>query len=348
MTRETKIGLLVGLAFIIVIGILLSDHLTSSTEPPQASLGQVGNSVRQTTVTPGATAPPITAVVTPQVQPQQPVMTQQEANRPQPVQIINVGPTQSQPQQPRSVVAIQPPAQPQQVQQPQQSQPQDQVAQNDNSSNDLPITRTPTVKGSIGDVAQQVGEPLVGLHGENVTSSNGNSGSGQSQSQKQPVIVATNAGKQYKAEEGDSVSSMARKFMGANTKANRDAIIAANPSLQQNPDRIISGRTYLIPNAVDSSASTQQPSQAPAQPSAPTAPSKTQSASSDSSSSPNDNVYVVKAGDSLSKIAVMQCGDGGAVTAIKDLNKDILKDSDMIQPGMKLRLPSKPLASAAN
>jgi uncharacterized protein YneF (UPF0154 family) len=35
MTRETKIGLLVGLAFIIVIGILLSDHLTSSTEPPR-------------------------------------------------------------------------------------------------------------------------------------------------------------------------------------------------------------------------------------------------------------------------------------------------------------------------
>ena len=40
MTRETKIGLLVGLAFIIVIGILLSDHLTSSTEPPMATLAQ--------------------------------------------------------------------------------------------------------------------------------------------------------------------------------------------------------------------------------------------------------------------------------------------------------------------
>ena len=34
MTRETKIGLLVGLAFIIVIGILLSDHMTSTTQPP--------------------------------------------------------------------------------------------------------------------------------------------------------------------------------------------------------------------------------------------------------------------------------------------------------------------------
>src|SRR4051812_15462959 len=38
MTRETKIGLLVGLAFIIVIGILLSDHFTSATQPHQAAL----------------------------------------------------------------------------------------------------------------------------------------------------------------------------------------------------------------------------------------------------------------------------------------------------------------------
>ena len=36
MTRETKIGLLVGLAFIIVIGILLSDHLTTRGELPAA------------------------------------------------------------------------------------------------------------------------------------------------------------------------------------------------------------------------------------------------------------------------------------------------------------------------
>src|SRR5690348_1377514 len=149
MTRETKIGLLVGLAFIIVIGILLSDHLTSSTEPPQASLGQVGNNLRQTTVSPGATAPPITAVVTPQqVQPQQPVMTQQEATRPQPVQIIKVGPTQTQ-QQPRSVVAIQAPVQQQQQPQQQDDQQPVQIAQNDNN-NDLPITRTPAAKGSIG------------------------------------------------------------------------------------------------------------------------------------------------------------------------------------------------------
>ncbi len=76
MTRETKIGLLVGLAFIIVIGILLSDHLTSTTEPPQARLTQAGNNVRQGVSVPGATTanPPVTTIVAPApVTPQQPI-----------------------------------------------------------------------------------------------------------------------------------------------------------------------------------------------------------------------------------------------------------------------------------
>ncbi len=340
MTRETKIGLLVGLAFIIVIGILLSDHLTSSTEPPQAQLAQVGNNVRQTTVSPGATAPPITTVTPPQqVQPQQPVMTQQEASRPQPVQIIRVGPTPSEPQQSQARVAIQPPAQ---TQQPQQDQQPTQVAQDDNgTASQPPITRTPDIKGTLAEVADKIGEPLVGLHGETPATSN-NKTSGKS------VVVATTAGRQYKAEANDSVSSMARKFLGANTKPNRDAIIAANPSLQQNPDLIIAGKTYLIPN-VDPNA---QPQQQSAQP-APVVADKTTPASDNSASNSNatstntgDNFYVVKPGDNLSKIAVMQCGTAGAVTAIKELNKDLLKDSDVIQVGMKLRLPSKPLAAA--
>ena len=56
MTRETKIGLLVGLAFIIVIGILLSDHLTSTNEPQQAQLAQVAGNVRTGVAIPGAAA----------------------------------------------------------------------------------------------------------------------------------------------------------------------------------------------------------------------------------------------------------------------------------------------------
>ena len=76
MTRETKIGLLVGLAFIIVIGILLSDHLTSSTEPPPATLANAGSNVMQTVNTPGSTtAAQAQQMTAPQVQPSAQVPT---------------------------------------------------------------------------------------------------------------------------------------------------------------------------------------------------------------------------------------------------------------------------------
>ena len=47
MTRENKIGLLVGLAFIIAVGILLSDHLSTTDEPTPAPLPIAGSAVRQ-------------------------------------------------------------------------------------------------------------------------------------------------------------------------------------------------------------------------------------------------------------------------------------------------------------
>src|SRR5690349_20082210 len=101
MTRETKIGLLVGLAFIIVIGILLSDHLTSSTDPMPATLLQAGPNVLNAVKTPGQAEPPITQVIAPApVQPQQPVLTREELTQRQaPPPIVHIGPRQAPPQQ---------------------------------------------------------------------------------------------------------------------------------------------------------------------------------------------------------------------------------------------------------
>src|SRR5690348_9509322 len=82
MTRETKIGLLVGLAFIIVIGILLSDY--NRIENQQAPLYGATKDVRQSTATPATNdnrndltvvAPPPT-----QVSPRQIVPMREEVN----------------------------------------------------------------------------------------------------------------------------------------------------------------------------------------------------------------------------------------------------------------------------
>src|ERR1041384_684599 len=53
MTRETKIGLLVGLAFIIVIGVLLSDHIGTVTQPAPAQMDPT-KSLRDGVTAPGA------------------------------------------------------------------------------------------------------------------------------------------------------------------------------------------------------------------------------------------------------------------------------------------------------
>ncbi|MGV1107738.1 LysM peptidoglycan-binding domain-containing protein [Xanthomonas translucens] len=52
-------------------------------------------------------------------------------------------------------------------------------------------------------------------------------------------------------------------------------------------------------------------------------------------------VYVVKSGDSLSKIAKLHYGEGNAWTRIFEANRDVLDDPDNIYPGQTLKLPAR-------
>lgn len=53
------------------------------------------------------------------------------------------------------------------------------------------------------------------------------------------------------------------------------------------------------------------------------------------------DTYLVKPGDSLSRIAKHAYGDGNAWQQIFDANTDILKNPDKIFPGEKLKIPKK-------
>jgi len=59
----------------------------------------------------------------------------------------------------------------------------------------------------------------------------------------------------------------------------------------------------------------------------------------------NENVYTTKSGDTLWRIAVIQVGSHEAVEQIMELNRDVLKGSNRIKPGMKLKLPARPGAA---
>ena len=90
---------------------------------------------------------------------------------------------------------------------------------------------------------------------------------------------------------------------------------------------MIVGRTYLIPSA-PGTAGISVVSTWPVTQQQPPAPS-------------GENWYTVKEGDSLWKIATEQCGSAGAITAIKELNKESLKGGETVIINQKLRLPTK-------
>jgi nucleoid-associated protein YgaU len=59
------------------------------------------------------------------------------------------------------------------------------------------------------------------------------------------------------------------------------------------------------------------------------------------SSSTATKIYVVVSGDSLSKIAQREYGNGNDWKRIYEANRDLLKDPDKIFPGQKLKIPPK-------
>lgn len=54
---------------------------------------------------------------------------------------------------------------------------------------------------------------------------------------------------------------------------------------------------------------------------------------------PYSQYHVVKAGDSLSKIAELFYGDPKLYPKIFEANRDILSDPNKIRPGQRLRIP---------
>jgi nucleoid-associated protein YgaU len=141
-------------------------------------------------------------------------------------------------------------------------------------------------------------------------------------------LVPVQREREYIAQPNDNLSRLAAMLPGGNTRANRAAILKANPTLQANPNFILVGRKYILPAVSPGSVA---PGPGPGLRSTPAG---------------SDWTYIVKPGDTLWKIAAEQLGSGTASAGIKELNKDILRGSDTLHPNMKLHLPPKPLAAA--
>lgn len=279
MTRETKIGLLVGLAFIIVIGILLSDY--NRIENP-ALLTAVAENVRTGASTPhnNSTRDEIVVPPTPPT-PAHPVPTREEVK-----------------QETKIAIGFSP----------------------------APVKPAPASSGSKADASGGNNSPPAAGEQDHAAP--------PAKPIDPPHAPQTvNGARQYIAIAGDTVSKLAGRFLGANTRTNREAILALNPALKANPNNVIVGRVYMIPAKPGAAPTAPAPKTAVAI--APPTPAETSGQTS----------YTVKDNDSLWRIAEDQLGDGASWVAIRDLNRDILKGGDSVRKGMRLRLPPKSVAS---
>lgn len=68
--------------------------------------------------------------------------------------------------------------------------------------------------------------------------------------------------------------------------------------------------------------------------------SDVESGSSSTAEPSAERLYVVKSGDSLSKIAQREYGDANKWRRIFEANQDKLKDPDLIHPGQELKIPA--------
>jgi hypothetical protein len=157
----------------------------------------------------------------------------------------------------------------------------------------------------------------------------------------QPSVAAGSRELRYSARPGDSVSVLAAALLGSDNADNRNAIIAANPSLQDDPDRVIAGKTYrisILPGAPMAAAA--RPDQSSANASTPTTqPDADQLVQAGSD---RELRYTAKAGDTVSTLAQALLGSDSKENrdAIVNSNPSLKPDPDRIIAGQTYWIPA--------
>ena len=322
MTRESKIGLLVGLGFVIVIGILLSEQVTTGTEPARASLDAAASSVRAASAAPGAGVDPASAEAAALAAgsgrsfgPSGVVPTSGElATEPRPA--FDAAPARS--FAPLGTVVVSPPV----AAAVERSAPAAGAAagRGPDAWDALAAKFDGPAGGSPAVVRAEAGPPVVASSPDALFVP---AGPPASAGARRATVVT------YVARPGDSLGRLAAQALGADTAANRAAIQALNPTLAANPDLLVVGVAYRLP--------------------APPPTRYTVAVADDRAIAASDRqgdaapvrgrTYTVQPGDSLWRIAQTQAGGGSAVASIQALNAAVLGGGDTVHPGMVLRLP---------
>jgi len=146
---------------------------------------------------------------------------------------------------------------------------------------------------------------------------------------------------------GDSLAAIAKKFYGeqeGNRKVNITRIFEANKNVLKSLDQIYVGQKLVIP-ALVSPADTGKPASAFSSSVFEKVKSIGQRHIAAEDAKPGQTgsgeYVVVREGDNLWRIAAQNLGDGSRYKEISKLNADILKDEDTLVVGMRLKLPAR-------
>ncbi len=394
MTKETKIGLLVGLAFIVLFAIILSEKgATPGTQVPSGLT--MADAVPESEAVPNAQSPLHNAGKLPVHTQQPPLAGSKRVIAEAPLTEEPVGQFVPQdgskiPLLPESVVALL------------NTPVVDEEKQDQDTNTETALGSTPlTLAQAVAD-ARKNQEELVGPLAELATPPGPGATKASLLDRADPFstkvarkttptnILPDKPAKSQKprlaikaihvVKPGESLGKVAAKHYGRSTPARIQAVFDANRGILKNvhdirpdmklniPDLDKVGEVFVsapnlaagsvvaaanrerkdtqvrIPLPVDNRTRTSAPSprtrrNAPGDPSA----SATTLANA---KSPGFRWYEVRKSDSLAKIARQELGNEKRFLEIYRLNRDRIPNRDQIKPGMKIRLPSKTVASA--
>lgn len=228
----------------------------------------------------------------------------------------------------------------------------------------LPIDDPAAVSGAVsgtGTVGMQNSDVVINVHDNSTKSPVGGTGGASAQPPvgtptpvPAPITATTPSFREVKVAKGDTLSTIAKRELGASSKWT--VLLESNPGLD--PKKLKIGQIIKVPVANASSpAPTPSPMPSPMPAPAPApyvdggqpAPAPVPAPVPTPAPAPiaAEREYRVVAGDTLSDIARRELGSSGKVSVLKEANKDVLRGGDMIQVGMKLRIPASGSAARA-
>lgn len=147
----------------------------------------------------------------------------------------------------------------------------------------------------------------------------------------------------YTVQPGDSLASIAKKMYGPEIGNKKDTVkklYKENSKILKSPDHIVVGQKLKIPQLISAHPLETDSSSLLAKVRSITKNGLT-TLKNTVTPDPQPRAYTVKSGDTLWKIAEKQLGNGERYHEIVDLNSDRIDSADQVYEGMNIKIPAK-------